>query len=183
MASPDAGHGILLIGKGVATAGEPHDVGRTDSAFYASSTKDRCPDATDVEETIMRISHLRIWVDDMAAARRFYGETLGLESPWNWGDAAIGFNLSNAQLIVEPEDGSHEGERLSGRFVGCTIQVDDIDATYDEWTARGVEFDSPPEDAPGIGRMASFRDPAGNVFTLYENRKVVPVRRRTARRR
>jgi predicted enzyme related to lactoylglutathione lyase len=131
----------------------------------------------------MRISHLRIWVDDMAKAKRFYGETLGLESPWNWGDSAIGFNLSDAQLIVEPDDGSHEDEKLSGRFVGCTIQVDDIDATYHDWTAKGVEFDGPPEDAPGIGRMTSFRDPAGNVFTLFGQLKAARVLRRKARRR
>ena len=122
----------------------------------------------------MRISHLRIWVDDMAEARRFYGETLGLESPWNWGDAAMGFELGNAQLIVEPEDGSHEEDKLAGRFVGCTIQVDDIDATYDDWTAKGVAFDGPPQDAPGIVRMTNFRDPAGNVFTLFGTAQQAP---------
>lgn len=123
----------------------------------------------------MRISHLRIWVDDMAEAKRFYGETLDLESPWNWGDDAIGFNIGDVTLIVEPDDGSHENEKLSGRFVGCTIQVDDIDATFKDWTAKGVEFDGPPEHAPGIGAMTSFRDPAGNVFTLFANRRKVAL--------
>lgn len=130
----------------------------------------------------MRISHLRIWVDDMAKARTFYGEILGLESPWSWGEAAMGFEIGDATLIVEPDDGSHPNEKLSGRFVGCTIQVDDIEATYKDWTAKGVEFDGPPEDAPGIGIMTSFRDPAGNVFTLFEHRRVAPALRRKKRR-
>lgn len=123
----------------------------------------------------MRISHVRIWVDDMAAARKFYGETLGLKSPWSWGDASMGFTIGDQQLIVEPDDGSHE-EKLAGRFVGATIEVDDIDATYADWTAKGVVFDGPPEEAPGIGVMTFFKDPAGNVFTLFAKRRRVQCR-------
>jgi catechol 2,3-dioxygenase-like lactoylglutathione lyase family enzyme len=129
----------------------------------------------------MRISHVRIWVDDMAVARRFYGETLGLASPWSWGDASMGFTIGDAQLIVEPDDGTHEGETLAGRFTGATIEVDDIDATYAEWTAKGVHFDGPPEDAPGIGAMTFFKDPARNTFTLYARRRMARLVRAPAK--
>jgi catechol 2,3-dioxygenase-like lactoylglutathione lyase family enzyme len=48
--------------------------------------------------------------------------------------------------------------------------VDDIDATYKELCARGVEFASailPPEPEAGIGRLVFFRDPDGNLLELY----------------
>lgn len=112
----------------------------------------------------------------MDNAKRFYGDTLGLESPWNWGDAAVAFLLGDATLIVEVDDGSHQDEKLAGRFVGCTIEVEDIDATFEDWTAKGVAFDGPPEIAPGIGCMTNFRDPAGNVFTLFSKRRKVEAR-------
>ena len=118
----------------------------------------------------------------MAEARKFYGEILGLDSPWNWGDDAIGFNIGDITLIVEPDDGSHEDEKLSGRFVGCTIQVDDIDATYRDWTAKGVEFDGPPEDV-GFGVMTSFRDRAGNVFTLFASSASKTIKKKKLRRK
>lgn len=48
--------------------------------------------------------------------------------------------------------------------------VDDLDATYQELTARGVEFASailPPEPDAGIARLVFFRDPDGNLLELY----------------
>ena len=113
----------------------------------------------------MKLYGVRIWVDDMDAARRFYGETLGLELDWDFG-AAAGYRLGGPQLIVEQGDGSHESEGLVGRFVGCSIAVDDIDLAYRDLAAKGVTFLAPPEKQPWGGVLAHFRDPAGNVLTL-----------------
>ena len=114
----------------------------------------------------MKIYGLRIWVDDMAAARRFYGETLSLTPKWDM-EMAVGYDLG-IDLIVERDDGSHEGEDLVGRFVGTSIQVDDIQATYEALSARGVPFLGPPEKMPWGGTLAHFKDPAGNTLTLLQ---------------
>jgi uncharacterized glyoxalase superfamily protein PhnB len=52
-----------------------------------------------------------------------------------------------------------------GSVQGLVLAVDDIDATYDELAARGVEFAGPVDDTP-YGRFASFSDPDGNGWVL-----------------
>jgi catechol 2,3-dioxygenase-like lactoylglutathione lyase family enzyme len=112
----------------------------------------------------MKLYGVRIWVDDLAAARRFYGETLGLPVKWDYG-AAVGFDIG-ADLIVEQDDGSEPDEHFVGRFAGCSLKVDDIDATWRDLTAKGVEFVAPPTRMAWGGTLAHFKDPAGNVLTL-----------------
>ena len=48
----------------------------------------------------MRISYVRIFVTDLAAAKKFYAQTLGLNILWEYENKAIGFDLGPV-LIVE----------------------------------------------------------------------------------
>ena len=48
----------------------------------------------------MRITYVRIFVTDLAAARKFYAQTLGLDILWEYENKAIGFDLGPV-LIVE----------------------------------------------------------------------------------
>lgn len=111
----------------------------------------------------MQIYGVRVWVDDMDVARKFYGETLDLTPLWETG-GAVGYDLG-ATLIVEPD--SPEGdEQFAGRFVGVSIAVPNVQAAYDDLTAKGVQFLGPPEKMPWGGMLAHFMDPAGNTLTL-----------------
>jgi len=115
----------------------------------------------------VRIYGVRIFVDDFARARAFYGETLGLPVSWEMPEpGAAGFRAGPAELIVEvePRDGPHP--ELVGRFVGVSLQVDDIHAVHRDLEARGVRFRSPPTKQSWGGTLAHFEDPAGNVLTL-----------------
>jgi uncharacterized glyoxalase superfamily protein PhnB len=56
--------------------------------------------------------------------------------------------------------------RAPGGFLGISLQVDDIDASYRELSARGVRFISPPQKMRWGGTLAHFKDPSGNVLTL-----------------
>jgi uncharacterized glyoxalase superfamily protein PhnB len=56
-----------------------------------------------------------------------------------------------------------------GRFVGVSLEVTDIDATYRTLVERGVQFDAPPERQAWGGTLAHLRDPDGNVLTLLES--------------
>ncbi|MBX0288599.1 VOC family protein [Haloarcula salinisoli] len=48
-------------------------------------------------------------------------------------------------------------------------EVEDIDATYEELTERGVEFLGPPKSVGTVdSRVAYFYDPDGNVLELVE---------------
>lgn len=116
----------------------------------------------------MRVYGVRIFVDDLVAAHRFYAETLELPVAWEMVDQGVaGFDAGGVTLIVEhQEPDDNEGRALVGRFVGLSLAVDDIDATWRQLVARGVTFTSPPKEQFWGGVLAHFRDPAGNVLTL-----------------
>ena len=59
-----------------------------------------------------------------------------------------------------------EDEAFSPRFVAVSLQVEDVQAVYEELVAKGVEFLGPPERMGWGGTLAHFRDPDGNVLTL-----------------
>jgi predicted enzyme related to lactoylglutathione lyase len=54
--------------------------------------------------------------------------------------------------------------------VGCSIEVEDIQATYSKLVAKGVHFTAPPEKQEWGGTLAHFEDTAGNVLTLVGSR-------------
>ena len=47
------------------------------------------------------------------------------------------------------------------------LTTNDCQKSYEELTARGVEFTEEPEDRP-YGIDAGFRDPSGNSFRLTQ---------------
>ena len=50
------------------------------------------------------------------------------------------------------------------------LTTDDVQASYEELTARGVEFTESPEERP-YGIDSGFRDPSGNQFRLTQVRE------------
>ena len=111
-------------------------------------------------------------VDDIPAAREFYGTTLGLEvaDVEDMLDVTLG---SGAHVLIYPKP-NHE----PATYTILNFPVDDVDAAVDDLMSRGVAFES--YDAPdlktdekGIFRgqgptIAWFRDPAGNILSVLE---------------
>ncbi len=117
----------------------------------------------------MKLYGLRIFVDDYAAARRFYVETLGLTLAWEMAEhGAMGVSIDGPQFIIEAlgDDSDAEEKAYVGRFVGVSLQVEDISKTYADLLAKGVTFTAPPEQQFWGGSLAHFKDPAGNILTL-----------------
>lgn len=110
-------------------------------------------------------------VTDIDAAKKFYGEILGLKVT----DEDMGLILlhlvGGTEILVYPKP-NHE----AATYTILNFVVDDIDTTVDQLTARGVEFlkyDGFPQDARGIMRgngpdIAWFTDPAGNVLSVIK---------------
>ena len=114
-------------------------------------------------------------VDDIDAAREFYGTTLGLDVE----DNPMGFldlKLSSGASVFIYSKPNHQ----PASFTILNFPVADIDAAVDDLIARGVqtkiysdaEF---PSDERGIVRgnghgpdIAWFRDPAGNVLAVMQ---------------
>ena len=113
-------------------------------------------------------------VDDIDAARAFYGDTLGLEVTTN----AMGFldiRLPQGGSILVYAKPNH----APASFTILNFPVDDVEAAVDDLNARGVvtKIYTDPDfgtDAKGIahgapGRgpdIAWFTDPAGNVLAV-----------------
>jgi predicted enzyme related to lactoylglutathione lyase len=66
-----------------------------------------------------------------------------------------------------------EIRNLMGKgFAGTVFLVtDDCQKSYEELSARGVEFTEIPEDRP-YGIDSGFRDPSGNSFRLTQVREM-----------
>jgi len=87
----------------------------------------------------------------------------------------------NGLLSLERPDGGATLLYLSpaltvGNYTVLNFSVDDIDATVDELTARGVQFEryeDSGQDDKGISRglgpdIAWFKDPAGHTLSVLE---------------
>lgn len=116
----------------------------------------------------MELYAIRIFVRDWDAACRFYGDVLGFterlrNDDMGWAE----YDLDGPCFGVERvADSDPEGEALVGRFVGVSLRVDDIHATWRSLTEKGVVFTEPPEKQPWGGSIAHFQDPDGNTLTL-----------------
>lgn len=109
-------------------------------------------------------------VDDIEAAKRFYGETLGLTVSTN----EMGFlelHLDSGARILVYSKPNHE----PASFTILNFEVDDVESAVDDLNTRGIVTDiygsTMPGDAKGIVRgngpdIAWFRDPAGNVLSV-----------------
>jgi predicted enzyme related to lactoylglutathione lyase len=116
-------------------------------------------------------------VDDVATAKLFYGETLGIELSEMDGMPPDGpFQLrlgGDSTVLVYPRP-----DHVPAAFTVLNFPVPDIEATVDELTLAGVRFQRYPDyetDEKGIHRaggneLAWFADPAGNVLALMSEK-------------
>ncbi|MFC4013946.1 VOC family protein [Nonomuraea purpurea] len=109
-------------------------------------------------------------VNDIPAAKKFYGETLGLRVSEQNGLLTLHFPGGNDVLVYPKED------HTPATFTILNFPVADIEKAADELTARGVRFEryeNMPTDERGIFRgggplIAWFKDPAGNVLSVLQ---------------
>ncbi|MBY4675867.1 VOC family protein [Marinobacterium arenosum] len=115
---------------------------------------------------------VRIFVHDWAGAVAFYRDIL--EMPCVFEDERLGwaqFQAGEAFIGVERVNpGDEKAAALVGRFVGVSLAVADIEASYRQLTNKGVAFSAPPQRQPWGGILAHFKDPEGNELTLLGTR-------------
>ena len=111
-------------------------------------------------------------VPDIEKAKKFYGETLGLEVSEDHGVLTLHLAAGNNVLIYPKPN------HVPATFTVLNFPVDDVDLAVDESKKRGVRFeiyDLPDlkTDEKGIMRgkgptIAWFKDPAGNILSVLE---------------
>ena len=116
----------------------------------------------------MKIDAVRIFVTDIARAKSFYTESVGL--PLDKDGSDNGFFILNgggAKLLIEREDPhDEEGKHLIGRFTGISLRADNIHSVCAKLKAKGITFTGEPEKQSWGGTLAHFQDPDGNIITL-----------------
>ena len=109
-------------------------------------------------------------VDDLPAAKRFYGDTLGLNVSEENGLLQLHI-AGGRDILVYPKP-----DHTPAVYTILNFPVDDIDQAVDELVARGVRFeryDDFDQDEKGIARgdgppIAWFTDPAGNILSVLQ---------------
>jgi catechol 2,3-dioxygenase-like lactoylglutathione lyase family enzyme len=111
-------------------------------------------------------------VPDLAKAKEFYGDTLGVKTSEEYGLLTLHI-AGDRDVLVYPKP-----DHAPATYTILNFPVDDIDNVVDELTARGVQFeryDSMEQDERGIHRgggpyIAWFKDPAGNILSVLQER-------------
>jgi catechol 2,3-dioxygenase-like lactoylglutathione lyase family enzyme len=118
------------------------------------------------------IGAITLFVEDLAAAKQFYGSVFGLpvrfeddnSTVFNFGNTIINLlQTSAAPGLIEP---AAVASPDAGARMQFTLEVDVVDALCAELASRGVELQNGPMDRPGGIRTASFRDPGGHIWEI-----------------
>jgi catechol 2,3-dioxygenase-like lactoylglutathione lyase family enzyme len=110
-------------------------------------------------------------VDDLEEARKFYGDTLGVEVSEENGLLSLHI-AGGTNVFVYPKP-NHE----PATFTILNFPTDEIEKAVDRLTKAGVRFEKYEgfgQDEKGIARgngpnIAWFKDPAGNILSVLED--------------
>jgi catechol 2,3-dioxygenase-like lactoylglutathione lyase family enzyme len=112
--------------------------------------------------------------DDVERSRRFYTEVLGGRVAFSGPEGLTYVALANTWIIINvgggPTDDKptvtletpHDPDRVSSFL---NIRVEDIQAVYAEWSARGAQFLTPPKQHQ-YEKRCYIRDPDGHLIEV-----------------
>ena len=113
-------------------------------------------------------------VNDIEKAKQFYQGTLGLNVSENYGMLQLQVSGGNPIGVYPKPD------HTPASFTVLNFPVSDLEKTVDQLTAKGVKFEQYPQfgtnakgivEDPKMGpKIAWFKDPAGNVLSVLEEK-------------
>jgi catechol 2,3-dioxygenase-like lactoylglutathione lyase family enzyme len=112
---------------------------------------------------VERVDFVSVLTQDIERAKRFYGETLGLELE-SEGESDMEFRCG--QVTLDVFDPSSIGQLFAVSPAGLALRVPDVDAARAELEAKGVEFDGETI-VTNVCKQAWFKDPDGNALMLH----------------
>jgi catechol 2,3-dioxygenase-like lactoylglutathione lyase family enzyme len=110
--------------------------------------------------------------NDIAAARHFYGEILGVDVEEANGMLTLKLGGGQTVLIYPKPD------HAPATYTALNFEVGDIEASVDDLLASGISFErygaESGQDERGIVRgwgppIAWFKDPAGNILSVIQS--------------
>jgi predicted enzyme related to lactoylglutathione lyase len=134
----------------------------------------------------VKINSTQLWVHDQDEALDFWMNKVGMEirsdvtvaemgdfrwltvGPAGQPDISIVLMAIPGPPLMDDDTAQQVRELMGKGFAGTVfLGTDDCQASYEELSARGVEFIDPPTQMP-YGIDASFRDPSGNNARLTQ---------------
>jgi uncharacterized glyoxalase superfamily protein PhnB len=136
---------------------------------------------------MMKIASAHLWVHDQEVALKFWTQQVGMEvredvsfpeemGPFRWltvgppgqDDVSIVLMAVPGPPLMDDDTRAQVLDLTAKGFAGTVFLItDDVQATYEELTARGVEYTEPPNQMP-YGIDSGFRDPSGNSVRLTQ---------------
>ena len=113
-----------------------------------------------------------IAVKDLDRARKFYEDTLGLETKDEWGGE--GLTMKSGDTLINVYKSEFAG---TNKATALTFEVDDAEKEVRDLKEKGIFFEH--YDMPGLTqrgdlhvaegfKTAWFKDPDGNILSLIE---------------
>ena len=135
---------------------------------------------------ITKMNHVSIYVLDQESAHDFYVNKLGFKvhtdapmgpgkrwltvTPPEQPDIEITLMAIDEGMMFTKDTAAKMRDLVkSGTFGFGVFECDDLNATYEELNAKGVEFSKPPTQE-FYGYEALFKDDSGNWFSLGQKK-------------
>lgn len=127
----------------------------------------------------IKLSQVRLLVDNYAACRDFYRDVLSLEmtletegefyAQFIKEGVFLGLYKREMMAAVLGTEGA-DSARAANDTVLIGFEVEDVDQVVEELKAKGVKFVKGPHDqAEWFMRVAHLRDPDGNLIELFHS--------------
>lgn len=143
--------------------------------------------------TSKKIDWVEIPISDMARAKAFYENVIGLKKEWE-GPDWTGFHIGGTlfSIALSGTKGCKEGSKICKGCSPCifrfsasknkqeknvftvtaliSFRVENLDETYKDLKEKGVEFITEPKKQAWGGRTALMLDPDENIIVLSEGK-------------
>jgi uncharacterized glyoxalase superfamily protein PhnB len=136
---------------------------------------------------MIKVASVHLWVHDQEVALKYWTEKVGMEvrqdvslsdveglfrwltvGPPGQDDVSIVLMAVPGEPLMDARTRKEVLDLTAKGFAGTVfLTTDDCRASYDELSARGVEFTEEPHEMP-YGIDCGFRDPSGNSVRLTQ---------------
>ncbi|GMR68997.1 MULTISPECIES: VOC family protein [Bacillus cereus group] len=127
-------------------------------------------------QTLRGLTTVSFWTDDLAAAKKWYAELLGIE-PYFERPGYIEFRLGDYQHELGLIDSRYAPDGPATGPAGAVVywHVDNVTATFKNLLSMGAkEYEAPTERGEGF-ITASVVDPFGNILGIMYNQHYLEV--------
>jgi len=126
----------------------------------------------DRKDAYLSLHFVMIFVRNQERSLHFYVQQLGFtvivdhrfENGARWIEVAPPDGSANIALAQVTSEAN--ADQLVGHDTHVYFLTEDVQAKYNEWSRRGVQFHAPPETPAWGGIFTRFEDPDGNSFGL-----------------